>query len=465
MRRVAVIGLDCVPPELAFDRLSGRMPFLTSLRRKGLWGPLRSTDPPITVPAWTSLTTGRDPGELGLYGFRNRRSWDYAPPPVSNAEAVTAPRVWDLAGEAGLRSLVIGVPQTYPPRPLNGLMVAGFLTPDASARLTFPAGLKDRLEHLAGGPYLVDVRGFRRKEPAALLKDIRLMTERRFALARSLLQQEAWDFFMMVEMGPDRLHHAFWQYFDPAHPRHDPANPFLDAIPDYYAGLDQYLAGVWALLPPDTLMMVVSDHGAQPLMGSFAINEWLAQKGWLRLKQYPESPTPLDPEMVDWPRTLAWADGGYYGRLYLNLKDREPRGALAPEEKEEIVGRLVSELESTCGPDGALLENKVHRPENLYPGANGLPPDLMLYAGGFSLRVAATLGWGRVWLEENDTGPDGANHAPLGIHVAAVKGAPLAQDGPRERDILDIAPSVLDWLGLGRPGGLAGSSFAPHLRG
>ena len=342
MRRLAIIGLDCVPPELAFGRLAERMPFLSLLRQNCLWGPLRSTDPPITVPAWTCLTTGLDPGALGLYGFRNRRSYNYGPPPVADADAVSVPRLWDLAGKAGLRSVVLGVPQTYPPRPLNGLMVAGFLSPDTSARFTFPAALKDRLEVLAGGPYRIDVRGFRGKEPSALIGDIRLMTDRRFNLARSLLSQEAWDFFMMVEMGPDRLHHGFWHFFDPEHPLHDPGNPHREAIPDYYAMLDKHLGKVWELLPAETLLLVVSDHGAQPLKGSFAINEWLVEKGWLRLRRYPGSPTALDPEMVDWPRTLAWADGGYYGRIYLNLKGREPLRRSSPGKGRRVRGKAAS---------------------------------------------------------------------------------------------------------------------------
>ena len=465
MKRVAVIGLDCLAPELAFDRLKGRMPFFASLRRNCLWGPLRSTDPPITVPAWSCMTTGFDPGELGLYGFRNRRSFDYGPPPVCDSGSVARPRIWDLAGQAGLRSVVLGVPQTYPPRPLNGLMVAGFLSPGRDSRFTFPAGLKDRLDELAGGPYMMDLNGFRLREPSALLTDLHLMTERRFRLARTLMRKEDWDFFMMVEMGPDRLHHCFWQYFDPAHPCHDPGGPFLEAIPDYYAVLDTQLARVWELLPPGTLLLVVSDHGAQPLMGAFAVNEWLMQKGWLKLKRQPEEPCALVPDMVDWPRSLAWADGGYYGRVYLNIKGREPQGALARENAAEFAARLAVELEAARGPEGAPLGNRVHLPKDLYPTARGLPPDLMLYAGNLSLRAAATVGWGRVWLKDNDTGPDGANHASYGVYAAAVKEAPLREGVRSGQDILDIAPTALDWLGLERPRGLRGVSLKPRLIG
>ncbi|HVM96495.1 MAG TPA: alkaline phosphatase family protein, partial [Candidatus Acidoferrales bacterium] len=72
--KVAVIGLDCVPPQLVFERWVELLPNLRRLMGEGAWGSLRSCDPPITVPAWASMVTGKDPGQLGVYGFRNRGS-------------------------------------------------------------------------------------------------------------------------------------------------------------------------------------------------------------------------------------------------------------------------------------------------------------------------------------------------------------------------------------------------------
>ena len=109
-----VIGLDCAPPALVFDRLEAALPNLTKLRRRGAWGPLRSVAPPITVPAWACMVSGRDPGELGLYGFRNRVPGTYDLS-VADGDAVQVPRVWDLAGEAGKRVAVCYVPMTSPP--------------------------------------------------------------------------------------------------------------------------------------------------------------------------------------------------------------------------------------------------------------------------------------------------------------------------------------------------------------
>ena len=69
-RRVMVVGLDCVPPRFAFDLYRDLMPNLGSLMARGVYGPMRSCEPPITVPAWSAMFSGRDPGELGIYGFQ-----------------------------------------------------------------------------------------------------------------------------------------------------------------------------------------------------------------------------------------------------------------------------------------------------------------------------------------------------------------------------------------------------------
>ena len=95
-----VIGLDCAPPRLVFERYRGVMPNLSALMERGTWGALRSSEPPITVPAWTCMVSGRDAGELGLYGFRNRVAGrDRAA--IGDGRDVRVKRVWDWLGEHG----------------------------------------------------------------------------------------------------------------------------------------------------------------------------------------------------------------------------------------------------------------------------------------------------------------------------------------------------------------------------
>ncbi len=134
--RVVIIGLDCAEPSLVFDRFADRLPNLTRLRRAGVWGTLRSSDPPITVPAWMSMMSSKDPGTLGYYGFRNRADRSYERMTTATSLVVKEPLLWDFLGLADKKVILIGIPQTYPTRPVNGLMITRFLDPLRWSRIT-----------------------------------------------------------------------------------------------------------------------------------------------------------------------------------------------------------------------------------------------------------------------------------------------------------------------------------------
>src|ERR687896_1321122 len=137
-----LIGLDCAEPSLVLERWRDELPTLSGLMERGMYGPLTSVIPPITVPAWSCMMASRTPGDLGVYGFRNRADHSYDALFIANGSAIKEPRLWDLATRAGKRSIVLGVPGTYPPRPLNGVMVTCFLTPSANYQYTYPPMLR-----------------------------------------------------------------------------------------------------------------------------------------------------------------------------------------------------------------------------------------------------------------------------------------------------------------------------------
>src|SRR4051794_10874165 len=132
-RRVLVLGLDCASPHLIFDQFKDELPTFAKLAASGTWGELTSSIPCITVPAWASMTSSRDPGVLGVYGFRNRKDFSYDRLVTADSESIRVKRVWDYLSEAGKQSVLVGVPQTYPPHPVNGYMVTDFLTPGREA--------------------------------------------------------------------------------------------------------------------------------------------------------------------------------------------------------------------------------------------------------------------------------------------------------------------------------------------
>jgi predicted AlkP superfamily phosphohydrolase/phosphomutase len=193
--------------------------------------------------------------------------------------------------------------------------------------------------------------------------------------------------------------------------------------------------------------------------GGVAINEWLIRRGYLVLQEPVTTPKRLEAVKIDWSRTIAWGAGGYYGRLFLNVKGREPQGVVAPEEYEATRDRLVAELEALGDHHGRPMGTRVLRPEHLYRNIRGVaPPDLFVYFGNLRWRSVGTIGTGEVHTFENDTGPDDANHAQDGLVMVAGPG--IAPRGPIEGlQLMDITPTVLRLFGLPIPDDLQGHAL------
>jgi len=440
--KLVIMGLDSATPQLVFDKLECRLPNLGAMAREGLSGPLRSTDPPITIPAWMSMMTGKDPGQLGLYGFRHRKDFDYRKIWIATSGSIGQRTIWDRVCEAGGSSCVVGVPPTYPLREIRGCLVSGFITPGTDRRYTQPASLAREIEDLVG-EYVLDVK-FRVKDRGSLLKSIYEMTEKRFRVIEYLMQEKEWNLFAFVEIGLDRIHHAFWKYFDVSHHLYPGENPFQSAIPEYYEYLDGWVGRLRESIPSDTSVLVVSDHGAQAMKGAFCVNQWLASRGYLALEE-PSKVTSLSDARVDWTRTRAWGWGGYYARIFLNVSGRERSGIIEPDHYEKEREKIAEDIRDIRGPGNETWETRVFRPEDLYDPIEGDPPDLMVYFDDLRWRSAGTIGHDGMYLEENDTGPDDAVHGKHGIYILD---APGIKHGRRQASILDIAPTALGLLGL-----------------
>jgi predicted AlkP superfamily phosphohydrolase/phosphomutase len=464
--KVLVVGLDCAPPPVLFRTgaehplgLKDQLPTISRLIDEGIHGPLSSSIPCITVPAWTSMLSSKDPGQLGFYGFRNRADHSYDRMTIATGSAVHEKRVWDVLSEAGKESIVVGVPQTYPIRPLKGHMVSGFLTPSTDRPYTHPHELRHEIERVLGGaPYDVDVPHFRTPDKAHLLEQIEEMTEKHFAVVEHLLREKPWDFFMFVEIGLDRIHHGLWKFWAPDHPQHEPGNPYQDAIPRYYRSLDRRLGELLGLVDDDTVVMLVSDHGAQSMVGGIAINQWLWREGLLVLREEPRYAglVPFEKLEIDWPRTTAWGSGGYYARIFMNVEGREPQGKVPPQEYERVRQALKERLEAMPDHRGRPLNSVAFKPQALYRTVRNVAPDLMVYFGNLAWRSVGSFGLPDVYTFENDTGPDDANHAQEGVFVLW---DPRRAHGGEERaglQLMDVAPTVLDRLGVDVPTDMQG---------
>jgi predicted AlkP superfamily phosphohydrolase/phosphomutase len=455
--RVMIIGLDCAEPSLVLERWRGELPVLDGLIERGLHGRLTSVIPPITVPAWSCMMSSRTPGDLGVYGFRNRSDHSYEGLFIANGSAIKEPRLWDYATRRGKRSIVLSVPGTYPPRPLNGVMVTCFLTPSTQVQYTFPPMLRREVEQVVG-EYMFDVKDFRTDDKEYLLGQVYEMTNRRFALAEHLLRTKPWELFAMVEMGPDRMHHGFWKDMDPEHRKHVTGGPYEAAILDYHRHVDGLIGRLLEHADEETAVLVVSDHGAKRMDGGIRVNEWLRREGLLATEREPTERTSLKEVGTDWSRTVAWGEGGYYSRIFMNVRGREPEGIVAPEDYERVRDDLARRLEAIPDERGEPIPTKVYKPEEVYPDVTGVAPDLIVHFGDLLWRAVGTVGGDEgIHTFENDTGPDDANHAQDGLLIMT---GPGIEPGLREgMHLLDVAPTVLDLLGLETPASMRGTSL------
>ena len=461
VKRVMIIGLDCAEPSLVLGRYRDQLPTLSALADAGAYGRLESVVPPITVPAWSCMMSSRTPGDLGIYGFRNRADHSYDGLFIANGAAVKEPRLWDLVGRRGLRSIVLGVPGTFPVRPLNGVLVSCFLTPSTASQYTFPPALRNEVEDVVG-EYLFDCTEFRTEDKDDLLRQIYEMTDRRFKLADHLLSTKPWELFAMVEMGTDRIHHGFWKDMDPAHRKHVPGGIYERAILDYHIHVDGLLAKLLRHADDETAVLVVSDHGAKRMDGGVRINEWLRGEGLLGLEREPTGRSSTRDCGIDWSRTKVWAEGGYYSRVFLNVEGREPQGTIPAADYERFRDELAARIAAIPDDQGNPMATRVFRPEDVYPEIKGVAPDLIVHFGDLYWRAVGTVGGDEgLYTFDNDTGPDDANHAQHGLFILR---APGVDPGLREgAHLLDIAPTVLEMLGQPVPATMRGASLLERV--
>lgn len=285
--KVFVLGIDGLSPSFLKQLIDeGRLPNFSDLMNNGISGILKSTIPPLSVPAWPSICTGLNPGNHGMYGFitKKRENSEYV---IHDSESLKGKAVWDQLGEHGKRSILVNIPLTYPPYPVNGVMVSGFPAPQN--RLTaFPSSIQNELRELfpdyridndyfAGTPEELDREQF--------LSEIDRLLDVRTQVAKYLMKRYPWDLFFMVYTESDRFQHVFWPYSDPVYPFDLPEKDrYGDAMSSFYCKLDDHLGVLRENLDDDTYLLIVSDHGFESIHRRFAVNNWLQSEGLTKRK-------------------------------------------------------------------------------------------------------------------------------------------------------------------------------------
>jgi predicted AlkP superfamily phosphohydrolase/phosphomutase len=462
-RRLLLIGLGGAEHDLMLGAWRSGLRTLDLLAERGLWCRLRGGLLPDSAPAWASLLSGLDPGQLGVYGPRRRVNYGYDPMSPIDSRAIHEPRLWDVLGAAGKQVGVVGAPATTPAPPVHGHLIGDSPLPDG-APATFPASLAEQVGAWLGEAALPLADSNRAvsadQSLDQLIQAAYIRAEQRFTLARRLLARELYDCFILVDDGIAAAQRALWDSFDTAHPRYRPDTPFAGAVGSFHRFVDDQLFELLELVDDDTVVVIVAPGGMQALHGELALNEWLIEQGDLALRDQPAGAATLEQCEIDWERTRAWAGEG--GSIYLNVAGREPLGNIPADQLDSARAELANRLRALVDSDGRpALE--VHLPETLYAATQGITPDLIAVSARPGWRTTATVGRGDVWVRTRaDERQDAAGRLDAAYETS--DGFLLVYDprnlgGGRQLDdatIYDVVPTLLALFGLPAPARLRG---------
>lgn len=433
-KKVAVIGLDGTPFTFLKSMVEkGEMPNLARILEGGSFQQMKSALPTVSSVAWSSFNTGSNPGKHGIFGFVDRADDSYEIF-IPTSKDVKSPAIWDILSVQGKQVVVINVPLTYPPRPVRGVMVSDFLTPDLS-KGTYPETVYPKLKEMG---YRLDIDSWRaRRSREELLDDFEVTLRKRKEAIVHFLDTEPWDFFMALIMETDRLHHFMWEVVD------NGASGERDKFLACYHQIDEALGEIVAKLGPDVTLMMMSDHGFCTLNKEVYLNHWLEQEGWLKFNGGEgTSLKDMDSE------SLAYSLDP--GRFYLNLEGREPRGTVKlGSESKQARQKLASALMALKDPEsGEKIIDRVHEREEIYSGlhCNRAPDLVAVPRRGFDLKGA--LGKGSLTGRETLVGMHTYDDAFL-----FVQGQKIIKE---DLEIIDVMPTILRLMGVPAPPQLDG---------
>jgi len=495
MRKVILFGIDGGSLKL-IERWKDELPNFKRIMEGSVFGELESTVPPLSCPAWPCMFTGKNPGKLGMYDFISLQPMQEQGLRVFNSSDYHNSSIWKILNDYGKKVGLLNVPITFPPHRIDSFMVCGLGTPQtANTNYTYPPELKNKLSEIVGGyevlPAIVLTRHGEEKE---YLKMFNETLSKGVKAAQYLMSSFPWDLFVCVFFVSDVVQHYFWHHMDVNHPRHVDNSAYKDAIKNFYKRIDEAIGTLTKQFQKDTDILIVSDHGFGPLYGGFSINKWLQDNDFLRYQSsIQDEPmksgllklrdfllirlnlrlihliTRLMPDTlaqrlvftaeekdqtlkmlrsINWTRTKAYALG-QMGKIFINLKGRQPNGIVEPgREYERVRDDIIEGLYQMVNPEtGKSLGFQIYKREELYHGQFAdLAPDIVVVAEKYYPLTSSS----ELRLCEPTTAIS-ATHTRQGVFMAF--GTDIKKEGLRlvGLKIYDIAPTILHILGLPVP--------------
>lgn len=476
--KTILIGLDgatftVLDPLMA----DGKMPTLRGLIESGARAPLRSIIPALTPPAWTSLMTGKRPGQHGVFDFFRKEQADSQYFRFSSSQDIDSATIWSLANQQGHRVTALNFPLMFPAPAVDGCVVPGGWMPWRQLRLgCYPPGLFDRLKALPSfnARELALDMALEEKAIEGCAADeyvdwinLHMRRERRWLdILKYLMKEESADLTAILFDGVDKLQHLLWRFLDPTS-RPETLTPFDQEIQGlceaYFRQLDDIIAEIVGLAGPDTTVVLASDHGFGPTSDVFYVNTWLEQQGYLTWAESTEQASTEAPKLglgqiarhvfqLDWSKTIAYAPTPSSNGINIVVRTPDNAGGVAADAYEQVRRELKEKLLELRHPvTGKSVVAEVWSREEIFPGPHqDLGPDLTL--------VLADGGLVSILRSDEVVKPRPqivGTHRPEGIFIAKGPGIRTGVVIP-ELSLLDVAPTLLYSLGVPIPSDVVG---------
>lgn len=479
MRRVVLLGIDSISWNLIDPFIEkGILPKLKKLKEKGIATTLLSTYPPISPTGWASLFTGFEPVRHRIFDFIKRRKDSYFIEPIESHDR-KKPFIWEYLSQNNKRTVAIGIPFTYPPQPLNGILVSGLGTPSKDSDFTYPLSFKEKI--LQNYPdFDVDFEennlGDITIDRDYILHKVKQVTESQFLLSKDLFIKEKWDFFCAVFRSTDVIQHYFIDK--------------KSVLEEYYKQVDSYIGWFMTHMGKEDVLLVCSDHGGAPVHTRFNINTWLFKNGYLSIKKskinlavlnldaletrllksplkkivwkikrtrlieyllalvQPFSRSKLlgDYNNVVWEKTKLYSLPTSTGLIFINQAEREPDGIVSYIERSSLLKEFKEKIEKLTYK-GKKVVKEVVVIDNLYPNRKNtdveVPDCVVILAEGFTIHPTFSTEKDVFVPEKVRIG----DHTSEGICIVYSQKELLTPKTKMFR-IYDIVPTVLSLLGV-----------------
>ncbi|MBI4335768.1 MAG: alkaline phosphatase family protein [Candidatus Omnitrophica bacterium] len=484
--KILLIGLDGLDYGL-FEYLvkNNITPNLARLRENGACGRMLSSLPLQTPATWTSFITGKNAGKHGVFGFFSYKKGSYELKVLNSLERKSQ-TLWHILNRYGKRVGIFNMPSLFPPEPIDGYMICGMLAPSINCDFTYPRALKEKLlKAVRGYEIEIGMTMSARDSKRMLLKKSWEIKERRIEAAKFLMDQFPCDLTMIIFTGTDRIEHFFLKDMGSA-------SGYKDAITDYFRFLDGKIEELLKRIDQDTTVIIMSDHGMAPFNKVFYVNNLLKEIGLLseerisagymrqslvercfklvvnfcvRIRISPESLKRFLPRWLfnrltvilgrggnfDWANTRAFFSSSVGDAIMINLKGRQPKGIVAPEDYEKLRDRIIDGIKALRDPDTreGIVEG-VYRREEIFSGDYlDEAPDIVLklkdgYVPHSSIEAPGIIG------RENPFEPISSDHTRNAVII--MRGDRIKNGFAIEgAGILDIAPTILALMGVAAP--------------